>query len=344
MAIEWDDDFHMDLDELVDADLLGNFCATMSGLIKVRLQKMSLWLDAVDALTDSDHIKSQVAAWLTTEDSLRARFNSYWDAYSQKLNATDMLAHFEKIFYEIDMVQEITKANNFGQKWLMKEIKDAQTVENIKWFSELSYADLVVAYEPIHEKFKSDFQADVRNIMSSYLEEFDSTLENIDSKFDEIFSVRRVTHLKVIYDLKMLLLFDGDNQARSVDFSKIIPSNPSLTELTDPSLFKKAKIFGSAVRWEDLDIDIEAADLYEVSVTLDRYVAMWHQEKPNVSLQDYLGLNDEEYQAFAHGEAALTQKLNAQDIETQFNRGEDLSDFFATEVDPVTHQPKRKKS
>jgi hypothetical protein len=92
---------------------------------------------------------------------------------------------------------------------------------------------------------------------------------------------------------------------------------------------------------------------------------MWHQEKPNVSLQDYLGLNDEEYQAFAHGETVLKQKfeekyrdMNAEqawdhffselvkkshDIEARFNQGEDVSDFFATEVDPVTHQPKREK-
>ena len=36
-------------------------------------------------------------------------------------------------------------------------------------------------------------------------------------------------------------------------------------------------------------------------------------------------------------------KLTAREVEEKFNRGEDLTDFFATEVDPVTHEPKKTK-
>lgn len=43
---------------------------------------------------------------------------------------------------------------------------------------------------------------------------------------------------------------------------------------------------------------------------LDTHVEMWHKKKPNISLQDYLGFNDDEYTAFAHSEFELKQKLD----------------------------------
>jgi predicted DNA-binding protein len=33
-------------------------------------------------------------------------------------------------------------------------------------------------------------------------------------------------------------------------------------------------------------------------------------------------------------------KLTADEVEDKFNRGEDLTDFFTEEVDPLTHRPK----
>lgn len=48
----------------------------------------------------------------------------------------------------------------------------------------------------------------------------------------------------------------------------------------------------------------------QVSIAdLDSYVALWHDEKPDVSLQEFLGFTDEEYAAFAHSEAALVNQL-----------------------------------
>jgi hypothetical protein len=70
----------------------------------------------------------------------------------------------------------------------------------------------------------------------------------------------------------MMLWFDGDTEARIVDFAKIITKNSALHELKDPKVLKKAKIFGTALRWEDQDLDIEAADLYEVSFPVETKV------------------------------------------------------------------------
>ena len=44
---------------------------------------------------------------------------------------------------------------------------------------------------------------------------------------------------------------------------------------------------------------------------LDDFIASWHKDKPKLSLQEFLGLNDDEFTAFAHGETQLKQKLDA---------------------------------
>jgi hypothetical protein len=65
----------------------------------------------------------------------------------------------------------------------------------------------------------------------------------------------------------------------------------------------------------------------------------------------YSGMNAEEaWDQFFH---LFTKKLKAaskiaegdvvDEVEDAFNRGDDLSDFFATECDPITHEPKNKK-
>ena len=59
---------------------------------------------------------------------------------------------------------------------------------------------------------------------------------------------------------------------------------------------------------------ISFKDVYlnnELSIRdLHSYLELWHKEKPNISLQEYLGFNDDEYTAFAHSEAALKEKLD----------------------------------
>jgi len=44
---------------------------------------------------------------------------------------------------------------------------------------------------------------------------------------------------------------------------------------------------------------------------LDDFIDSWHKNKPNISLQDFLGLNDDEFTACTHGETQLKQKLDA---------------------------------
>jgi hypothetical protein len=123
----------------------------------------------------------------------------------------------------------------------------------------------------MEKKFTSDTKIELNKLIKSMANNLSEIVDRYRAhKFPETtFSVKRVIHLKVIDDLKMMLYFDGDNQARIVDFSKIILSHPSLMALKDPSILKKAKIFGSALRWEDQDIDLEAADLYDDGETMN---------------------------------------------------------------------------
>ena len=80
------------------------------------------------------------------------------------------------------------------------------------------------------------------------------------------FKVKKIKDIKTTDDLKMIICFE-DDASRIVDFKRdVIPKNTSFKILLDPKVFKKAKAQTSAVVWEDEDIDIEAADLYDISV------------------------------------------------------------------------------
>jgi hypothetical protein len=43
---------------------------------------------------------------------------------------------------------------------------------------------------------------------------------------------------------------------------------------------------------------------------IDEHVEEWHQKKPQISLQEYLGLDDEEFAAFLLGESKLKKLLD----------------------------------
>jgi hypothetical protein len=80
------------------------------------------------------------------------------------------------------------------------------------------------------------------------------------------FKVKKIKDLKTTDDLKMIICFE-DNETRIVDFKHdVIPKNAAFKILTDPDVFRSAKAQNSAVLWENVDIDIEAADLYDISV------------------------------------------------------------------------------
>jgi len=80
------------------------------------------------------------------------------------------------------------------------------------------------------------------------------------------FKVRKVQEVKVGTKPLTLVLTFETGETRLVDFAKdVIPQNSAFHCLSDPNIFKEAKADGSAVVWESADIDIEAADLYEVS-------------------------------------------------------------------------------
>jgi len=82
------------------------------------------------------------------------------------------------------------------------------------------------------------------------------------------FKVKRIKNLKTTDDLKMIIRFE-DDETRVVDFiHDVIPKNAAFKVLTDPKVFKSAKAQNSAVIWEEVDIDIEASDLYDISVSV----------------------------------------------------------------------------
>ena len=80
--------------------------------------------------------------------------------------------------------------------------------------------------------------------------------------------VHHVVEIKTTENLLMALrLENGD--IRIADFKKIIPKNPALEILKDPKIFKRAKVFGSGIRWEKEDIDLEVNDVLEFSKPID---------------------------------------------------------------------------
>lgn len=156
---------------LSDFDLLKHFGATMAGLIEARLAGMETWLEdtdrkltelfddfAVVAATDTFSIqfnamvKAQVDVWIAEDDILRARFTSYWDAYSQRLKSTDMLAELKKTFksLEDDITKHAANANRYSRTWIARSdkaglvIEDAKTRNTIKWFATVT-ADILKA-------------------------------------------------------------------------------------------------------------------------------------------------------------------------------------------------------
>jgi hypothetical protein len=44
---------------------------------------------------------------------------------------------------------------------------------------------------------------------------------------------------------------------------------------------------------------------------LDDFVDNWHKKSENISLQEFLGFDDQEMKAFAHGEHEIKLKLDA---------------------------------
>ena len=77
--------------------------------------------------------------------------------------------------------------------------------------------------------------------------------------------VKRIKSLITTDAYEMILCFDN-NETRIVDFKRdVIPHNAAFKVLEDLQIFKGAKAQNSAVVWDSVDIDIEAADLYEVS-------------------------------------------------------------------------------
>lgn len=44
---------------------------------------------------------------------------------------------------------------------------------------------------------------------------------------------------------------------------------------------------------------------------LNDFVDAWHRNSQNISLQNFLGFNDQEMEAFAHGEHEIKLKLDA---------------------------------
>lgn len=81
--------------------------------------------------------------------------------------------------------------------------------------------------------------------------------------------VRRIKEIKTSNNLKMLIRFET-GEIRVIDFKKdVIPTNKSFKVLADPAIFIQAESDITGVAWESVNIDIEAADLYEDSTPVD---------------------------------------------------------------------------
>jgi len=78
------------------------------------------------------------------------------------------------------------------------------------------------------------------------------------------FKVMRIKEIRTNKNLLMAIRFEN-NEIRFVDFKNIIPLNSAFNEFKKPSIFMQAEAQKSAVRWECVNVDIEAADLYRVS-------------------------------------------------------------------------------
>ena len=84
------------------------------------------------------------------------------------------------------------------------------------------------------------------------------------------FKIKRVKELRTNKNLMMVIRFE-DNEIRVIDFRNIIPENPAFAPLKKPSVFMQAKagFLASGVQWDNIDIDMEAAALYECSDPVD---------------------------------------------------------------------------
>lgn len=84
------------------------------------------------------------------------------------------------------------------------------------------------------------------------------------------FSIRKIKEIKTNRNLIMLIRFE-DNEIRVIDFESIIPENPAFAPLKKPSIFMQAEAdyMSSGVHWEVIDIDMEAAALYDSSDPID---------------------------------------------------------------------------
>jgi len=84
------------------------------------------------------------------------------------------------------------------------------------------------------------------------------------------FKVKRIKEIRANKNLLMLIRFE-DNEIRVIDFKNIVSENGAFLPLKQPSIFMQAKAdpMASAVRWDNIDIDMEAAALYECSDPVD---------------------------------------------------------------------------
>jgi hypothetical protein len=112
-----------------------------------------------------------------------------------------------------------------------------------KWMSE-NNTKLLAAWQVMKKTGKAPKLAQIRQQIKSW--------------------IRRVKELRTNKDLLMVLRLD-DGDIRIVDFNRIIPKNPALEVLLNPKVFMKAEAFGSGIRWEKVDIDLEVDDILEFS-------------------------------------------------------------------------------
>ena len=81
--------------------------------------------------------------------------------------------------------------------------------------------------------------------------------------------VMKIKEIKTGKNLKMLIRFEN-GEIRVIDFKRdVIPTNTAFKVLSDPTIFMQAESDITGVAWECVNLDIEAADLYDDSAAVD---------------------------------------------------------------------------
>jgi len=98
-----------------------------------------------------------------------------------------------------------------------------------------------------------------------------SEIPRMKIKTESTLNICRIQRIHTDSNLHMVIEFD-DGEIRLVNFKKdVIPKNSAFDAFKDPKVFMLAKAHKSAVVWENVDIDIEAADLYDVSTPVETF-------------------------------------------------------------------------